>query len=163
MARKVAKKAKTKADKQEAAQAVHDLVGGPRTKPKRRRASSKKWRKQVREMMETEDWDDAKPQHFVALFVILFTWCYEVEPADMQGQELLAARSSARRLLEKEFAGDPYATLAYMKWTWKREKEREEWRRNKGVHGRILKWRDVFMTGKALTEYRIDVARRQHG
>lgn len=165
MARKLAKKARVKqTDHDAAARAVLELVGGARKKPKRRSGpQSERWQDETRMLMKNGEWGGAGPQHLVALYIILHEWCYDVAPADMKGQVLLGARSSVNKLLTKEFGGDIFACVDYIKWAWSREKGREDWRREKGVPGRRLLWRHLFMYGQVLTDYRIDAARQAHG
>lgn len=158
--RKVAKKAKART----AAQQVRDLVGGARTKPKaRRKPSIDRLCKETRDFIEDDEWGDAQPRHIVGLYIILHTWCYEVAPADMLGPILMGAMSAAKKLVTDEFGGSVDDAVAYVKWAWRREKERETWRRSKQIDGRRLTWRTLLMYREYVTEYRMAVARRQHG
>ena len=119
--------------------------------------------KAVREaeaMMRGGDWADAKPLHFVALYVVLHEGVYGVSPGELGPQQRLQACGFAHRLLKHEFDEEPAAMAAFVRWTWQREKEREQWRRANARSGGRIGWRLQF-SGTLLTDYRIDCERRK--
>jgi hypothetical protein len=121
--------------------------------------------RQIREtkvMMDTDDWGCAKASHLVALYVILHEMIYGVEP-ELKGDELKQSKMAAGTFLKSRCNGNFETAVAYMKWVWKRERGREEWRRNEHIDGKVLGWRLILMVPSMWTEYRIGQERRKHG
>lgn len=137
---------------------IDEFVG----KPKKPRAPNKaKVREQLREMLVSNDFGAATASHLVALY----EWCHEqvygARPSEMDaGDAWKLATFSAARLVKDEFNGDFQRAIEFVRWTWQREKAREQARRtgrNSSV-GRIG-WRLQFVTRHLVTDYRIDMAR----
>ena len=100
------------------------------------------------------DWDGLTAQVLVALYV----WCHEKTYGagpSLRGKEWLHASRAAGNMVRREFAGDWDAALVFMRWVWKRERERERWRRENGKQGRVINWRRQFVYGDLLTEWRV--------
>ena len=113
----------------------------------------------VREMAAKEDYAGARALHFVALHSILFEAVYGFESAELTPATRMAACGMASCLLKQVFGEDPSKFAAYLRWVWGREEEREKWRREKKVGGKMIGWRLVF--GRSLLdEYALDVRRR---
>jgi len=141
-----------------AAQALTEFVGA---KPKRRAYSPNKAREEVRAMLADGNFENAKAPHLVALY----EWCHEqvygVAPAELsQGETWKHATFAASKLLKEAFAGDLAETVAFVRWTWRRERSREQQRRDgrSETIGRIG-WRLQFVHRHLVTDYRIDKAR----
>ena len=105
------------------------------------------------------DWGDAEPAVLVALYEWLHRSVYSVEPVELDGRAWAFASTAAKRLVEKEFAGDVSDAVEFMKWTWKRELKNEEWRRANGRETRRIGWRLQFLGGYLITDYRMAKAR----
>ena len=132
----------------------------PRAKP------AKAARDEMFEMVKARDWKGATGNHFVELYA----WCHEkvygIEPAEIRGTSKAAttarkaAISMASRMLKSEFDG-PTQMANYLHWVFKREVEREKWRKENGREGGRITWRVVFAAGAVLTDYRIAKARQR--
>lgn len=162
----MARRPKLEVERERAAQQMNKLVD-----PKKKKTSKKKnglptreniqrWCDEVDAIRKSSDWDQAKPHHFVGLYVLLHSWCYGVEPAEVMGAVGMAARSSVDKILRDEFGDDPHQFVHYVKWAWKREKGREKWRRQHGKEGGRLTWRSLFQQRFVLTDYRVDQQRK---
>lgn len=109
-------------------------------------------------MSDQRDWSRARGEHLVALYC----WCHEqvygVEPA----LPVKAWQEGARLAVEfaaRHFQGDLERVVDFMRWTWKREKEREEWRRSHNRDGGRIGLRLQF--GDALMpDYKLHLHRR---
>ncbi len=124
----------------------------PRAKPPKMLAE------EVRAMRRASDWSCATPSHFVELYC----WCHEqvygVPAAELvrgaaAKKARLGAISAARRMLETEF-DSPAAMAAFLGWAWRREEQREEWRKANGREGGRLTWAILFAGRSVLTDYR---------
>ena len=83
--------------------------------------------------------------------------------AELKGDELKQAKMSAGLFLKQRCNGNFETAVAYMKWVWKRERGREEWRRKEHIDGKVLGWRLILKVPSMWTEYRIGQERRKHG
>jgi hypothetical protein len=118
---------------------------------------------QMHSMAKSTDWSAATPRHILALYAWLHEKVYGVAPGELTSRERLIATGAASRMLDRDFDGDQGAMVAYVLWTWKRERATEKWRRENGrVEGRRIGWRLQF-NGSLLTDYRIELARRARG
>lgn len=100
------------------------------------------------------EWVGAAPRHFVALYADLHEKVYETRAAEVgRKKDFLGACSAAGRLLREEFGGENRAFADYMRWVWRREREREK-RRTNG-DGRRITWQLMFASRALLTDYRV--------
>lgn len=165
MARRISKRARNPdAERDAAAKALHDLVGGPRTRPKGRRSSAspgviKKWCIEFEQLRSRSDFDGMHPRHLVAMYIIAHEWIYGVRPSEVVGKVAQGAVSACKKMMREEFDDDPVNLLRYLRHTFKKEKEREEWRRKNNQPGARLSYRDVFVYRRKLDDYRVDMAR----
>lgn len=108
-------------------------------------------------MRQSEDWSAAAPKHLVALYAQLHTHVYGVEPMEVgDAREWGQACVAAARLLG--MFDDPRACVAFVAWTWMREKAAIA-RQQNGSRRRIG-WRLQF-SSSLVTDYRVDTASRQ--
>ena len=108
----------------------------------------------------TGEWQEVKATTWVATYALLHEKVYGVAPVELRGKSVVWAAAMASKLLREEFDGDAGAMGEFIRWTWKRERGREEWRRakNNGAGGRIG-WKLQF-GGALLTDYRLELARK---
>jgi hypothetical protein len=154
---------KARDENEAAAQAVASLVGAPREYRKQKGPTAAKVEKMIAEMNEmrtSNDWSEARPAHLVALYAWAHAQVYGVPASELVGLNWLAAASASAKLVRDEFGDDPSVAVEFMRWTWKREKSREQWRRDNGKDGGRLTWRAQFQQRYVLTDYRIDQARK---
>lgn len=112
----------------------------------------------VKAMMKSKAWSEARGMHFVALYADLHFRVYGIEDVSLGPKERVYAAKMAADMLDKDFDGVPPAMMEYVAWTWTREKGREEWRRSNGGKGGLMTWRAQF--GRSvLTQYRVQMAR----
>lgn len=147
------------------AREVCDAFVGGRTgkkRPRRDGIAASKMRaeeEKAREAMRTGDWSEATASTFVALVCVLHERVYDV-PLTLAPKERLFAARAAGQMLQREFGGDVGAMASFIRWTWQREKQREEWRRKNARDGGSVGWRLQF-GGHVLTDYRLARARGQ--
>lgn len=141
-------------------------------KPRRAKSSSRKgptragidrMMGEAQEMRASGDWSKGRPVHLVAVYAWCHEQTYEVFPTELVGLNWMAAASSAAKLLREEFDGSVERGIAFLKWTWGREREREEWRRANSKEGGRISWRAQFQQRMILTDYRIFCARKSNG
>jgi hypothetical protein len=139
------------------------------SKPKPVRKASKSARSskgydQAREQAEvfakSNTWGDAEPKHLVGLYVLLHEQVYRVPPTELK-DAWKGAVSATKSMLEKEFAGNVVAYVEFIRWTWQRERRREDRRRAEGAEGSRIGWVLQFKSRTMLTDYRVEVARAQ--
>lgn len=140
-----------------------DMAAFASTAPKRTNPTG--LARQLREtktMMKTNEWSGAKASHLVAMYVILHKMVYGVEP-EIKGDELKQAKMTAGSFLKTKCSGDFIEAVGYMKWVWARERDRETWRREQHIDGKVLGWRLILKHSGIWTEYRVGQERRKHG
>ena len=108
--------------------------------------------------MRDGDWEGTGTLTFIGLYAYLHNAVYGCEPGELGPTERLRAAGMARRMLDRDFDGDAAAMADFMRWCWKRESDREKWRRETGNEGGRISWMLQF-GGKLLTDYRVDLAR----
>lgn len=108
---------------------------------------------------EFEDW----PQKTPAMLVALFCWAHEaiygVSCISEVARVFNGAVSAADKLVRDEFDGSLEHASEYLRWVWRREREREQWRRKNTGFGRVLSWRNVFLHRELVKEMRLDAVR----
>jgi hypothetical protein len=109
--------------------------------------------REVEAMLESGEWDDALPRHFLALYALLHLRVYKVEALELTSSVRLFAAGAAGKMLKAHFDDDPYAFVEFIRWTWQREARREVWRRDNGRDGQRIGWRLQF-GGSLLTDYK---------
>jgi len=101
------------------------------------------------------DWDGADARTILGLYA----WChrsvYGITPVELEavGEFRIAARA-ALRVLHEFFDDDAAACALFVRWSWKREKDRAAWAKGKGYDRNRMGWRLQF-SGKQITDYRV--------
>lgn len=136
-------------------------------KPPKKRASTGKnprgYKTACAEAMiraKAEDWEDAKPKHLVGLYAVLHEQVYRVPPTELV-DSWNGAVSAARAMLDKEFEGDVFAFVEFIRWTWQRTRRRQEKAIANGEEVRRVGWALQFKHRDLLTDYRVEIARQQ--
>lgn len=145
-----------------AADAWDRLCDSRKEKPKRKPSMSdrvlSKLIEEAKEFARTGEWANAAPRHFFALFEWLHREVYGIEsfttPTDRLG-----AVSAVASMLTKRFDDDPTEMARFVRWTWKREKSREDWRRENERDGGRITWRIQF-SGSLYGEWRLACMRK---
>lgn len=109
---------------------------------------------------DPEVWASAQPKHLVALYSLLHEQVYGVAPVELK-DVWKGVVSAAKGMLEKEFNKDAKAFVEFIRWTWRRERNRETKRKSEGSEGSRIGWVLQFKNRAMLTDYRVDVARSQ--
>ncbi len=117
-------------------------------------------RREMSGIAARQAWEEARPEHLVALFCWLHEEVYGVEPAEMRPAQWEFAAKGAQEMVRRHFAGDPAACVEFMRWVWKQEHEREQWRRDNRRDGRRVGWRLQF-GDYLVTDWRVWKSRRQ--
>ena len=123
------------------------------------RPQIQKARVQMEARVFSNDWADAPPATLVALYEWLHREVYGVDAAELDGRAWAFALSAAKRMIEREFGGDIAEAVDFVKWSWKREGQREKFRRESNRDGLRIGWRLLFQSGYLITDYRIAKAR----
>ncbi len=96
-------------------------------------------------------WDGATPATLVGLFAAMHNDVYRIDITDELAPDWAPAVSSARRLLEKNLAGNVNEAVNVIRWSWSREKRRVD-------SGEELDWRMGWryqFSLKLLNNYRL--------
>jgi hypothetical protein len=139
---------------------IEALVGKPRERKggmtKRQR---EKYRAEIEDRIARGVWRNISPTGLVALYERFHEHVYGVPAAEVDTpRAFLQAARVAGTMLKREFGGDGARAVEFMFWVWKRETERETWRRENHRDGGRIGWRLQF-SGALLTDFRIARAR----
>jgi len=125
----------------------------------RRLYGDAKSKAEMQAMAESGEWEGASGAHLVALYEWMHEQVYGVV-ADLDRKSRMFATSSANRLIAKDFAGDAAKSVLFMKWVWRREGEREAWRRANQRDGQRIGWRLQFCFGSLVADYHVHCVRQ---
>lgn len=128
----------------------------PRTVPDKLFADA---RERARAMVEANDWVAARAVDFVALFAAMHERVYGVTLVISSKDRFLAACMAAA-LQREQFDGDPTRLADFVWWTWRREREREAWRRENNRPTTPISWRLQFGL-RLINDYRVAMARER--
>lgn len=109
------------------------------------------------EMAASLDWSKARAIDFVALYASMHERVYGAAPV-MSPVDRLNASFMAAAFQRTHLEDDPQRLADFLWWVWRREKERESWRRENGRDGGSISWRLQF-SPRLLTDYRVAMAR----
>jgi hypothetical protein len=112
------------------------------------------------ERAQSGNWRGATGRHLVGLYAHLHEGVYGVAPAELDAQGWAFASAAAARMTDRHFAGDLERSVLFMRWVWRREEDREKWRRANGREGGRIGWRFQFGAASLVDDYRVDQARR---
>lgn len=139
-----------------------------RTKPKQKhfsrgvsKARAEVLMREIDERIQLGDYSDLQLDHYIALFCWMHEAIYDVDCVDETRREWNVAVAQVRRMLEEEFDGKDEDLLNYMRFTAKREEEKELWRRSNRRPGKRMRWRDFFLLTTALADWRLHMARTE--
>lgn len=105
-------------------------------------------------------WDDADSKTFVGLYVYCFKMVYGFIPEELNKKPIYRrAKADALKMFHEMFDDDPYEMLAYMKWTWEREKKRNEWAEREGVDRSPMSTYQQF-SAQFYTQYKVSASRK---
>lgn len=107
------------------------------------------------------DWSAATGATLVGLYAYCHREVYGVAPLELDQQAALrAAAKHALDFVVTHFEADFDAAVEFVKWSWMREKGREQWAAREGKERGRMGWRLQFST-RLLTDYRVDMSRRR--
>lgn len=118
-----------------------------------------KWRAEMEAYAESGEWEGATGGHLVALYDKFHSTVYGVA-SDLDRKGWMYATSAADRMVLRDFEASPANAVRFMRWLWKEEARREEWRRENHRDGRRIGWRLQFCFGTLIADYRVHVARQ---
>lgn len=107
------------------------------------------------------DWEGADSRTLLGLYA----WChrsvYGVEPIELRsiGEFRIAARA-ALRVLHSHFADDVAQCAIFIRWSWKREKERAAWAAREKKDRNRMGWRLQF-SDRQVTDFLAAAASRR--
>ena len=106
------------------------------------------------------EWDDADAGALLGLYA----WChrsvYGVTPVELEGvAEYRAAKRAVVRVLHDRFADKPKAVALFIKWSWKREKDRAAWAAANQKDRNRMGWRLQF-SDRQVTDFRVAMSAR---
>jgi hypothetical protein len=107
------------------------------------------------------EWDGADARTMLGLYA----WChrsvYSVEPVELENAaEFRAASRAALRVLHTHFDDDGARCAIFIRWAWKREKERSEWAKREKKDRNRMGWRMQF-GDKLVTDFRVAASQRR--
>lgn len=95
---------------------------------------------EVDRMVKAGDWNPASPYHLVSLFGRCYKEVYGIPEFETENPKTFGlAAILAKNLLAKRFSGNIKLMVEFIRWTWKREVAREEWRKQNATEGREFK------------------------
>lgn len=133
---------------------VIDKMPKPRPRPRKTVVQ------ETLDIAKAKEWDRLRPAHFVEMYVLGHKVVYGVEPAELTGtgkgqtNARKGAASAAERMLRQEFGGRQVDMVRFLDWVWKREKDKEKWRRENQREGARLTWQFLLAGRAVLTDYR---------
>ena len=135
------------------------LAGGTGAKKKTAKKGPKACAKHhatARELAATRaasrEWDTAFSQDLVGLYSLLHERVYGVIPDELDGPAYFAAVAAAARTCTT--LGGAEKVFEFIRWTWKREDQREQKRRDENSGGGRIGWRLQFSPAM-ITDYRV--------
>jgi hypothetical protein len=135
----------------------------PERKPKRggiSKVQQARFRGQAAERVKSNDWAGAQPAVLVALYTMFHHRAYGVMPDELQGaQEYQRATYAAAKFVKDQFAACSMTAAACMLWSWQREAEWEQWRRQNKREGGRFTWQRQF-SARTATDYRVAMGRQ---
>jgi hypothetical protein len=95
----------------------------------------------------------------------LYAWChrsvYGIAPVELEGVgEFRIAARAALRVLHERFDDDPAQCAIFIRWSWKREKERAAWASREKKDRNRMGWRLQF-SDKQVTDFRVAASARR--
>lgn len=109
------------------------------------------------------DWEGADARAMLGLYA----WChrsvYGVAPAELEsvGEFRIASRA-ALRVLHDRFEDDAARCAIFIRWSWKREKERAAWASREKKDRNRMGWRLQF-SDRQVTDFRVAEQARRKG
>ncbi len=103
-------------------------------------------------------WNFVKPDHLVALYAIFHRSVYGALPGELAG-DWMAACNAAKKMLKDELDDQAVDMVAYLQWSFAREKKREQRRTAQQDGAWRLSWRWAFLKRELLTDYRVSLQR----
>jgi hypothetical protein len=111
-------------------------------------------------MIANDDFAPCTAIHLVALYLKLHVKVYGIEAIDCGPSDRTAAAGRAAVMIRENFDGSGEAAVEFLRWTWTREKDRENFRRANRRSGNRITWRLQF-SSSLLIDYRLDLARKK--
>lgn len=109
----------------------------------------------ARRRAESGDWEEARGSSLVGLYALCHEMIYGVVPEELFAiAEYRTAAKVAARMMHENFNDDPSEVAAFIRWSWEREKRKNNWAQAKGFDRKRLGVRWQFSLG-LLTDYRI--------
>jgi hypothetical protein len=110
---------------------------------------------------QSGDWAGATGLHLVGLYAHLHAGVYGVHATELDAQGWAFAAAAAKRMTDRQFGGEIERAVEFLRWVWRREEDREKWRRSNGREGGRIGWRLQFCASGLVDDYRVDQARRK--
>jgi hypothetical protein len=108
----------------------------------------------------TGEWEGASGAELVAVYAHLHERIYGSVPSELNPGGWALAAKCAGAMITNQFAGRADDAVRFLLWLWRREEEREKWRRDNGRDGGRIGWRAQFCFGSYVDDYRVSLARR---
>lgn len=135
--------------------------GRPRTRARRHLTAFEIALDDAARRANSGDWDGASGATLVGLYAFCHRLLYTVLPEELAAvPKFNAAAKRAKAFVHDHFADDFGAAAAFIKWSWEREKRKNQWCRDNGVEARRLGWLLQF-SPSLLTDWRVDAARKR--
>jgi hypothetical protein len=107
------------------------------------------------------DWDGAKPQHLVGLYMFCHERVYGIRPLELNEHNFVTAVQHATKQLRVNFGNDIPKVAEFMRWVWDRERNKREYLLRRAQERQVPKpdlrrigWQLQFMANSPLiTDY----------
>lgn len=131
--------------------------GPARKSPKkwspRSRAGYERGREEAKALLDAKAAEDIeKPEHLLGVFALMHERVYGVSPDDL-ADGWKPAVVAVRKMIAS-FGGEPTRVLDLLRWTWRREAEREKAAAGTGKVRSRLTWRVQFACSALVVDYR---------
>jgi transglutaminase-like putative cysteine protease len=107
---------------------------------------------EVKVFFETGDWTKAKPVHVLATYCVFYERVYEDQPLEII-QEKARVRKFASNAFGMVFKGDWALYIEYVRWIWKRERERIEYQKRRGNRQATFRQTYRLFFGRSMDDF----------
>ena len=146
---------------------IDNFIGTPeeRAKVKKKKSSPGSRRKEyiaeVEQRVISKDWTGMTAGKLIALYFVCHVKVYGIEPAELnRAATWETAMMAAGGMVRDHFEGDVQVAIKFIRWTWTRENEKEQWRRKNDKGGRRITWVNQFRHDYLVSDWRAEKMRK---
>jgi hypothetical protein len=110
--------------------------------------------------LAAKDWQKSRAGHLVAYYAHCHEAVYGVPPGELVGHQYNDACLAVARLAKKEFRGDLFAMVPFVRWVFKREEWMRSERAKRGEMSTFRYHYKAIFSSKPVTDYRVWIAQK---